>query len=117
MAYNEYSETAGIKVITDTVSAGLIKILKKYRNGSIADIKNDILHDSYVLSCNLVTDIDAFKEMIQCYDELAKAGYTVESYFSGRKEDIQIFRNWAKRSDEIDEEQELLSELEFEDEE
>ena len=37
------NNSVGLKIITDKVSVNLIKIVKKYREGSIGEIKEDIL--------------------------------------------------------------------------
>ncbi len=113
----EYSETAGIKIITDTISAELIGLLKKYRKDSISTIKDDVLTGSYAFSCNYVTEIERLRMMVDCYEELVNAGFTVHVYFANMKKDIGIIKKWLKRSDEIDAEQDRLIEEEAIDDE
>ena len=90
------NNNVGLKIITDTVSVNLIKIVKKYREGSIGEIKEDILKGNYVLSCGYSGDFERFKNIIKCYEEVSKLGYTVELYEHNRKSTIEFFRNWAK---------------------
>ena len=73
------NNSVGLKIITDKVSVNLIKIVKKYREGSIGEIKEDILKGNYVLSCGYSGDFERFKNIIKCYEEVSKLGYTVLS--------------------------------------
>ena len=97
----DLNETAGIIIDTDSISAKMISVIKKYRKDSIAAIRSDVLNHRFVLSCNYISEVRKFKRLIKCYDELTKAGFKVDAYFAGEKESIQVFRNWANTSDEI----------------
>ena len=98
----------GMKIITDKVSVELVMILKKYREGSIAEIRDDILKGNYVLSCAYSGDFDRFNNIIKCYEEVSKLGYTVELYEHDTKSTIEFFRNWSETMADIRRETEDL---------
>ena len=100
----DLNEIAGLKINTEIVSAELLSVIKRYRKDSISDIKNDIINNELVLSCNYIEDENGINKLIKCYDELVKLNYNVEVFFAGEKEDIQILRNWLQTSNEISEE-------------
>lgn len=89
------NNNVGLKIITDTVSVELIKIVKKYRDGSIGEIKEDILNGNYVLSCAYSGDFERFNDIIKCYYEVSELGYSVELYEHNRKNSIDFFKNWS----------------------
>ena len=89
-------QNVGLKVLTDNVPAELIKIMKKYRSGSLGAIKNDILNNRFVLTCSYSGDFENFQNLIRCRDELVNAGYNVELYEHGRKSTIELFKNWLE---------------------
>ena len=47
------NNNVGLKIITDKVSVNLIKIVKKYREGSIGEIKEDILKGKWLDSAEI----------------------------------------------------------------
>jgi len=85
----------GLKVLADSVPVGLIKIIKKYRTGSLGAIRDAILNNRFVLTCSYSGDFENFKKIITCHDELINAGYNVELYEHGRKSTIEFFKNWS----------------------
>lgn len=100
----ELNEIAGIKVDKNNATVEVVTVIKRYRKGSIFDIRRDILNGEFVLSCNYIENERGIKKLIKCYDELVKRSCNVEVYFAGEKEDIQVLRNWAQTSNEISEE-------------
>ena len=106
MANNNVEDLAGLKVNTDSVSASLISIIKKYRDDSISEIKRCILNKDYVLSCDFSGGSERFAELIRLHDDLIAAGYSVSLFDEGEESNIDYFRNWLKSildtSDRID---------------
>ena len=94
-------DIAGLKIITDTIPASLIKIVLKYRRDSIAEIKKNIERGDFVLSCSFVGEPEKFNNLIMCYNELTKNGYLAELYEHGRKSNIRFFKNWSNTMNEI----------------
>ena len=88
-------DNVGLKIITDKVSAKLIKVLMKYRKGSIGEIKEDIIKGNYVLTCAYSGDFDRFNNIIKCYTEVSALGYTAELYEHNRRSTIDFFKNWS----------------------
>jgi hypothetical protein len=86
----------GLKVLADSVPVGLIRIIKKYRTGSLGAIKDDILKGRFVLTCSYSGDFENFQKIIRCHDDLINAGYKAELYEHGRKSTISFFKNWSK---------------------
>lgn len=98
------NEIAGIKLKERSMNAKVISILRKYTNDSISNIKNHILRNEYIFSCNYIEDEKKLKKLILCHDELAKNNFEVDVYFGGKKEDIQVLKNWFQTSQEISDE-------------
>ncbi len=88
--------TAGLKIITKTVTADLIKLLKKYRKDSISAIKSDILSENYVFTCSFSGDSENFEKMVTLFDELSSLGYTVQLFDEDHESSITYFRNWLE---------------------
>ena len=93
---------AGIAMKTNNVFAGLIKIIKKYRNDSIADIQNDIKQGNYVYSCSFSGEHKKFKQLLLLYKELTEAGFDVELYDEGEKSTLEEFENWMESISDTD---------------
>lgn len=98
--------TAGLKIITDTIPASLITIILKYRKDSIAKIKQDIENGSFVLSCSFVGEPDKFNNLISCYNEVTRNGFFAELYDHDRKSSLEHFNNWSNTMKEIRQETE-----------
>jgi hypothetical protein len=89
-------DLAGLKIKTESVPASLISIIKKYRRDSISDIKNDILNDDFVFSCNFSGNCKQFTQLINLHDDLVAAGYNVKLFDEGEESNIEYFRNWLE---------------------
>jgi len=98
--------TAGLKIVTDTVPASLIKIILKYRKDSIAKIKQDIEKGNFVLSCSFVGHPEEFNNLIKCYNEVILNGFAAELYDHDRKSSLEYFNNWSNTMKEIRQEAE-----------
>lgn len=104
MSKNEH--IAGLKIVTGTVPASLIKIILKYRKDSIAKIKQDIEKGNYVLSCSFVGEPEKFNSLIKCYNEVICNGFAAELYDHDRKSSLEYFNNWSNTMKEIRQEAE-----------
>ena len=96
-------DLAGLKVKTENVSASLISIIRKYRESSISDIKNSILNNDYVFTCDFSGSSERFAELLKLHDELLAAGYRVSLYDEGEESSIEYFRNWLDSMRDTDE--------------
>ena len=72
----------GLKSKTPTSMAKYISILRKYNPISISEIKTAIDTRQFVFDCEY-TDDAGLRRVRRCYDELTKAGNTVEIYEDG----------------------------------
>ncbi len=84
--------TFGLKVQPKDANAQVLKVLKKYRPDSFADIKQDILNGNYALSYS-IDDDDGPANIVRCWKELKKLGITAEVYDLGQKTSIQTLKN------------------------
>lgn len=66
-------DTIGLKLITQDATAKAIKIIRKYNNIGIGDIKQKIINGEYVLLYSY-TDRFGLKKIIRCYEELKTVG-------------------------------------------
>ncbi|MBR3357249.1 MAG: hypothetical protein IKG46_05400 [Solobacterium sp.] len=82
----------------------MIRIIRKYRPDSIAEIKKDIENGYYILSCSYAGEPEKFNAIIQCYNELIGSGFSAELYEHGRRSTIELFNNWSNTMKEIREE-------------
>ncbi|MBR6403678.1 MAG: hypothetical protein IKS48_09885 [Eubacterium sp.] len=89
----------------------VIKILRKYTNDSIGDIKNNISNGNAVLTCSYYDDVEISNRILKCIDKL-KAKETTVKIIKGEEEiPISLLKNRLKSSKEtafyIDAETEL----------
>lgn len=93
----------GFKITSQSSIAGIVKIVRKYKDYSIADIKSRVDNNEYVFTCNSV-DEDECKIMLKCIKELNKAKITTqlyEIYEYDRAIDLQLLKNWLGTCREI----------------
>lgn len=82
----------GLKVKKTSSIAKSISIIRKYNPISMAEIKNSIESDDYVLSCRY-TSHSGVRMIRKCYDELVKAGNDVEIYEHDRLTTRELISN------------------------
>ena len=102
MKINNLENLAGIKIKTDSVSADLIKLIKKYRNDAISEIKNDIVNYDYVYICSLTGDTKNLEELIHLYNKLISLGYNAILFDEERESNIEYFNNWLETCKDTD---------------
>ena len=97
----------GLKIDKYKSFAECAKIIRKFQNYSISDLKKRIeLHD-YVL-CYACTDDVGIKKIISCYDQLIATGASISLYeLDHRPTTIEFLRNRDRMYDEISKEIDL----------
>jgi len=69
----------GLKIKSAGSIAKCIAIIRKYNPISMAEIKNAIEKNDYVLTCSYISH-PGVRKIRKCYDELTKIGAEVEIY-------------------------------------
>ena len=72
--------------------AKCISIIRKYNPISMAEIKTAIENKAFVFDCEYIDDAGV-RKVRRCYDELVKAGATVEIYADGELETREFISN------------------------
>ena len=72
--------------------AKCISIIRKYNPISMAEIKTAIENKTFVFDCEY-TDEAGVRKVRRCYDELVKAGATVEIYADGELNTREFISN------------------------
>jgi len=87
--------TTALKIASSNVSASTLKIIRKYRSDSFANIKDDIINGKSFLSCNSA-DYDDYRKLLLCYRELIKNNVSVQIYENGDLVDTKSAYNWLQ---------------------
>lgn len=103
----------GFKITSQSSIAGIVKIVRKYKDYSIADIKSRVDKDDYIFTCDAVDD-KGCKSMLKCIKELNKAKVTTQLYEYDEPMDLQLLKNWVGTCREISREVDAEMELESE---
>ncbi len=103
-----YDDKKGIVIEKYPSIAIVVKVIRKYTNDSISEIKNHVEKGEYVLSCEPF-DCDGIKMLIRCANELKKNKITVKFYEGDQEESLQYFKNLVHsyRTTEIETEAEM----------
>ena len=91
-----------LKIVDNTISVSTLKIIKKYRNDSYSNIKNDVIAGKGFLSCNSV-DIENYENLLKCYEELINENVEVQIIEDGESVDPKIAYNWLHSMRETEE--------------
>ena len=89
-----------------------ISIIRKYRNASMADIKNEIESQHFIYTCDF-TDTTSLHHLIACHDELCDAGATLIIQEQNRPITRDILGNLSQMHKEIHEENLVLIDAEL----
>lgn len=73
--------------------ASIVKIVRKYKDYSIADIKSKVENDNYIFTCNAIDEAEC-KKMLKCIKELNKAKISTQLYEYDEAIDLQLLKNW-----------------------
>ena len=109
--YKGWRSVLGITIDQYPSVAEVIKIMRKYTNESIMDIKTHINNKEFVISCDFCND-DEVKRIIKCINELKKSRITVKIFDNDEEIEMQFLKNWVRTCREIDIQTEAEVELE-----
>lgn len=109
--FEEYDPTVGIVIDQYPSVAAVVKIMRKYTNDSMLDIRNHLSRNEYIMSCNVI-DIPGVRKIIKCINELKKNKITVKIYEHGGEIELQLLKNWVHSSRETEVQVEAEVELE-----
>ncbi|MBO4846654.1 MAG: hypothetical protein J5525_10145 [Lachnospiraceae bacterium] len=104
----------GFKVTSQSPIASIVKIVRRYKDFSIADIKNKVEKNEYIFTSDVI-DKSGNRIMLKCIKELNKANITTQLYESDEAIDLQLLKNWLGSSRQTLIEIEAETELEQED--
>ncbi len=93
----------GLVIISANSVAKCISIIRKYNPVSMSEIKTAIEKKAFVFDCDYDND-SGVRKVRGCYDELVKAGATVEIYEDGDLTTREFISNLLNSYREIDEE-------------
>lgn len=97
----------GLKIQKHNSIAKCINILRKYENQPMSVLKNRILKNEFVISCDY-TDSEGLKKIIKCYEELISIETEVKIFeLDGDPTTIDLLYNLDKTYDSISEEIDL----------
>lgn len=104
----------GIKVVSCSNIAVVVKILRGFTTRSISEIKSAIENKEYVLEGSSYED-EELEKLVDCYKKLEKADIDSELYEDGRMISLEILQNLQQRNFEIQNEIDAETELELDD--
>ena len=108
-------DTVGLKVKGYKSLANCISIIRKYRSGSMGEIKTAVQNDEYVLLFDY-DDSDGVKKIISCCKELRRAQVDVQLYeMDDEPTTLKFMENLNDTYDEIDAEVDAEMENEADD--
>ena len=92
-----------------------ISIIRKYNPSSMSEIKKAIDTELFVFDCEYIDD-SGVRKVRRCYDELIKAGASVEIYADGFLSSREFISNLLGSYQEIAEETQTMIDAEVESE-
>ena len=101
----------GIKIVQYNSLSKCIRIVRKYRDASMGDIKSEIESNDFVYTCDF-TDTLGLNNLISCHDELCKEGAVITIQEQDRIISRDILQNLSQMHKEIHEE--TLAEIDAE---
>ena len=107
----------GLKIESYDSLANVIKILRKYGDWSISNIKQRIENHDYIL-CFKSGDEEGLEKIIKCYEDLTSENISVSLFDTNhRPVTIQIMKNRLNTYNEIAKETRAMMDAEAEDDE
>lgn len=112
----------GIKLTDRKFTAACAKILRKYRNISISNVKNLVLNNDYLTTCDYI-DISGIKSILMLQDDLNKEDIQSVIYENDEITSIKLLNNllvsYEETAKQVEEDMnnEALAQNEFESEE
>ncbi len=104
----------GIKIVSYSNIAAVVKILRGFTTKSISEIKSAIENKEYVFEGSSYEDVD-LEKLVDCYKKLEMADIDSELYEDGRMISPEILLNFQQRNAEIQNEIDAETELELND--
>lgn len=95
-------ETIGIKIFPTAEFAKVVKIVRKYENLSVSEIKKRIIQSEYIILCDDVDD-EGLEIIISLYNELSALNIPCELFEDDSPTDIQLLCSLQEMYDEINE--------------
>ena len=89
----------GIKLLNGNFSAACAKILRKYRDISISEIKKLVLNNDYLFTCSYI-DPEGINIILQIYYDFWNENIQSIIYENNRITSVQMLNNWLKSHDE-----------------
>ena len=114
MNYNKDDKIGLIIKSTNSV-AKCISLIRKYRPVAMSEIKGDIENGRYVYSCKY-SSTSGVRKVRRCYDELVKAGASVEIYEHGDLTTREFLSNLVDTYHQIEEETDAIIDAEVNEE-
>lgn len=105
-----------IKISKTAFSAQIVKIVRKYTDISISDMKKRINNQEFIMSCSHIDD-KIIKQIINLYRELRKEDISCLLYENDRETTCQYLENLLQWNKEIEEEIERENERESKEDE
>ncbi|MCF0132192.1 MAG: hypothetical protein HUJ71_10670 [Pseudobutyrivibrio sp.] len=90
----------GFKITGQTSIANVVKIVRKYKDLSISDIKGKIDNDEYIFACDTV-DEEACALMFNCISDLNESKISTQLYERDKAIDLQLLINWLESSQKV----------------
>lgn len=84
----------GIVIDEYPSAAEVIKIMRKYTDESIMEIKTHINKKEFVISCDFCNEAEV-KRIIECINELEKSKITVKIFENDEEIEMQLLKNWV----------------------
>ena len=109
--YDNFDTTVGIVIDQYPSVAAVVRIMRKYTNDSMMDIRNHMSRNEYVMSCDSI-DTAEVRKLIKCIEELKKNKITVKIIERGEEIELQYLKNWVRSSRESEIQVEAEAELE-----
>ena len=104
----------GIKVVSYSNIAAVVKILRGFTTKSIPEIKCAIENKEYVFEGSSYEDED-LEKLVDCYKKLEMAEIDSELYEDGKMISLELLMNLQQRNYEIQNEIDAETELELDD--
>lgn len=90
---------AGIKLSEKNFNASCAKIVRKYRDISISDIKKLVLNNDHLFTCSSI-DPDGISTILKIYYDFCNENIQSLIYENNRITSIELLNNWLESHEE-----------------
>ncbi len=91
----------GIKLADNIFSANCAKILKKYRNIPISEMKKIVENGDLLMTCDYIDGV-GIKQILSLYDELSNNGFKCILFEDNEETTLKFLNNLVKQYREIE---------------